>query len=131
MESHHLSCCIANLHLLTHLRVIGYLCFATNLTQKDKFSPRAVKAVLIGYSALQKGYKLYDLDSKTFFVSRDVVFIESIFPFKGSEEDSHTHNMSHHHFSYDDLITCPSVNINSDGSAVSLLTKLKSCPLIM
>nr|XP_016458677.1 PREDICTED: uncharacterized protein LOC107782316 [Nicotiana tabacum] len=48
---------------------------------RDKFGPRAAKAVLLGYLPTQKGYKLYDIDNRTTFVSRDVVFYESIFPF--------------------------------------------------
>ena len=35
----------------------------------------------MGYGTTQKGYKLYDLENKVFFISRDVVFTESIFPF--------------------------------------------------
>ncbi|GMI89937.1 hypothetical protein HRI_002663000 [Hibiscus trionum] len=35
----------------------------------------------MGYSLVQKGYVLFNLESKAFFVSRDVVFHESIFPF--------------------------------------------------
>lgn len=36
----------------------------------------------MGFSSTQKGYRLYDLDTRTFFISRDVVFGEEIFPFK-------------------------------------------------
>ncbi|XP_049378182.1 uncharacterized protein LOC125842954 [Solanum stenotomum] len=36
----------------------------------------------MGYSETQKGYKLYDLTTKSFFVSRDVQFLEHIFPFQ-------------------------------------------------
>lgn len=32
----------------------------------------------MGYSDFQKGYKLYDMKSKKFFVSRDVIFHEQI-----------------------------------------------------
>ncbi|XP_016435782.2 uncharacterized protein LOC107761995 [Nicotiana tabacum] len=48
----------------------------------DKLSARAIPAVLMGYSSTQKGYKLYDLHAKTFFVSKNVVFKEDLFPFK-------------------------------------------------
>lgn len=92
---------------LQHLRVIGCLCFATNLTQKDKFSPRAVRVVLVEYSVYQKGYRLYDLENRTFFVSRDVAFMETVFPFKGSVEDQQTQFMPHQHFYYDDLLMIP------------------------
>lgn len=36
---------------------------------------------MIGYPPHQKGYKLYDIDNKKIFISRDVVFHESILPF--------------------------------------------------
>ncbi|XP_075077025.1 uncharacterized protein LOC142163786 [Nicotiana tabacum] len=47
---------------LSHLRIIGCLCFASLLPKTDKFGPRAMKFVLLGYAALQKGYKLLDLE---------------------------------------------------------------------
>ncbi|GJZ52807.1 retrovirus-related pol polyprotein from transposon TNT 1-94 [Tanacetum coccineum] len=55
---------------------------------KDKFDNRGVKCVLLGYPQNQKGYKLYDLNTKEIFLSRDVVFDETVFPFKG---DTFTH----------------------------------------
>ncbi|XP_019239769.1 PREDICTED: uncharacterized protein LOC109219749 [Nicotiana attenuata] len=36
---------------LSHLRVLGCICFATNLIKHDKFEPRAVRSVLLGYAA--------------------------------------------------------------------------------
>lgn len=36
----------------------------------------------MGFSPRQKGYKLYDLDTKTFIVSRNVVFHEHVYPSK-------------------------------------------------
>jgi hypothetical protein len=36
----------------------------------------------VGYPNGIKGYKLYDLTKKQFFVSRDVTFEENIFPLK-------------------------------------------------
>ena len=65
-----------------NLRVFGCLCFSTKLNKKDKFSKRAEKCILLGYSLEQKGYKLLSLDSNSVFVSRDVKFYESVFPFK-------------------------------------------------
>lgn len=35
----------------------------------------------IGYSEVQKGYILLDLVTKSFFVSRDLLFRETVFPF--------------------------------------------------
>nr|XP_016480837.1 PREDICTED: uncharacterized protein LOC107801933 [Nicotiana tabacum] len=70
---------------LLHLRVIGCLCYATNLPKEEKFTERAKTSVLMGYSATQKGYILLDLQTRQLFTSRDVVFREYEFPFaKGS-----------------------------------------------
>ncbi|XP_019266531.1 PREDICTED: uncharacterized protein LOC109243965 [Nicotiana attenuata] len=61
---------------------MGCLCYATVTKKIDKFSPRAVAAVHMGYSVSQKGYKLYNFKAKRFLVSRDVTFQENIFPFQ-------------------------------------------------
>lgn len=66
---------------LIHLRIIGCLCYASSIPKGDKFTERAKPAVLMGYSETQKGYLLMDFTTKSFFVSRDVVFKEHIFPF--------------------------------------------------
>ncbi|XP_019233997.1 PREDICTED: uncharacterized protein LOC109214527 [Nicotiana attenuata] len=71
-----------------HLRVFGCQCHTTTLPKGDKFAPRARKAVFISYSETQKGYRLYDLEQKSFFVSRDVVFQEGRFPFKDTSVES-------------------------------------------
>ncbi|KAE8666011.1 Dihydroorotase [Hibiscus syriacus] len=66
---------------LSHMRVFGCLCYATKVNYKDKFSPKASPSVFMGYSSTQKGYLLFYLHSRSFFVNRDVVFHETIFPF--------------------------------------------------
>lgn len=42
---------------LSHHRVLGCLCFATDTTKPDKFFPRAIAAVHMGYSTTQKAYR--------------------------------------------------------------------------
>ena len=66
----------------THLRVFGSLCYAHNQNrQRDKFDSHSRKCVFVWYLFGQKGWKLFDLDKKKFFVSRDIRFIENEFPY--------------------------------------------------
>nr|GEZ62428.1 integrase, catalytic core [Tanacetum cinerariifolium] len=69
-------------HVLKHLRVFGYLCFATILNGHDKFGSRAEKCVLVDYASFKKGYKLFSLEKKQFVYSKDVKFFKKVFPFK-------------------------------------------------
>lgn len=66
---------------LDHFRVFDFLCYASKLPRPDKFAARARVVILVGYSKIKNGYKLYDLTNKTFFVNRFVCFRESEFPF--------------------------------------------------
>ncbi|XP_055814401.1 uncharacterized protein LOC129884050 [Solanum dulcamara] len=66
--------------VLSHLRTIGCLALAKNLNEHDKLMPRSKSVVHMGYSEVHKGYILFDLNNKSFFVSRDVNFREDIFP---------------------------------------------------
>ncbi|GAA0152010.1 hypothetical protein LIER_10601 [Lithospermum erythrorhizon] len=67
---------------IDHLWVFRCLCFAHDKQSKgDKFASRSRRCMFVGYPNTQKGWKLYDLESKEIFVSRDVKFYETEFPF--------------------------------------------------
>ena len=73
----------------SHLRSFGCLCYPTTLkTHKDKFEPRSVPHIFIGYPFNTKGYKVLNVSTKKVHISRDVLFHESIFPFALSFPDS-------------------------------------------
>ena len=67
---------------LTHLRVFGCLCYAHNQNHRgDKFDSRSVQGVFIGSPTGKKGWRVLNPDTGKIFVSRDVVFCETEFPY--------------------------------------------------
>ncbi|GJZ27612.1 ribonuclease H-like domain-containing protein [Tanacetum coccineum] len=46
--------------ILNHLRTFGCLCYATILTNSDKFSSRSEKYALVGYSSVKKDVEILD-----------------------------------------------------------------------
>ncbi|KAK3036241.1 hypothetical protein RJ639_030783 [Escallonia herrerae] len=66
-------------------QVLGVPEFCFNLIKpRDKFAPRAKPGIFVGYPNGQKGYRIYDLESKRIYVSRDVQFLEGIYPYTKS-----------------------------------------------
>ncbi|RVX05233.1 Retrovirus-related Pol polyprotein from transposon TNT 1-94 [Vitis vinifera] len=59
------------------LHVFGSTVFVhTHRPKQNKFDPRALKCVFLGYYSTKKGYKCYDPISQKLYVSLDVTFFE-------------------------------------------------------
>ncbi|XP_015956793.1 uncharacterized protein LOC107481093 [Arachis duranensis] len=54
---------------------------ATNTSSRSKFDPRANPTVFLDYPLGYKDYKLYNLQTKQFLISRDVIFHEDTISF--------------------------------------------------
>lgn len=73
--------CFSEKHLLMNTRVFGCMCYVRNASKhKDKFDPRAEQRIFVGYPIGQKGWRVYNLRTNEFSVSRDVIFYENVFP---------------------------------------------------
>ncbi|GAA0153319.1 transmembrane signal receptor [Lithospermum erythrorhizon] len=108
------------------LRIFGCLCYAANRPRiKDKFGPRSRKCVFVGYPFGQKGWRLFDLDTHEYFVSRDVVFFEDKFPFSASSITATMSSSSPPSVWYDDeadLVTITTAGRGSSSTIVPAVT---------
>ena len=69
----------------SHLKVFG--CTAYAHVDNGKLEPRAIKCVFIGYGSGVKGYKLWNPETNKAFMSRSVVFNESVMYFDKLSSD--------------------------------------------
>ncbi|KAJ0675133.1 putative RNA-directed DNA polymerase [Helianthus annuus] len=106
---------------LSHLRNFGCLCFSTVLNEPDKFAFHADKCVFLGYSNIKKGYKVWSLDNKKIYFSRDVKFYENIYPFKLKTIDNQekVFELNLNHLNFFDIITSEVPNMPNDEEGTS------------
>ncbi|CAL1375187.1 unnamed protein product [Linum trigynum] len=66
-----------------HLRSFGCLLYAKDThPHLSKFAPRGQAGIFVGYPSPQRSYKVYDLETHQINTSRDVFFLEHVFPFQ-------------------------------------------------
>ena len=99
------------------VKVFGCIAYV-NTTEygKSKFDPRSRKFVHLGNAVNKKGYVLLDLSSRKLFVSRNVTFQETEFPFSNSTKGSQVELSSHSYHS----TSFPSVSIPIPDSIPSI-----------
>ena len=84
-------------YLLSSSACFGCTCFVQDLSPDlDKLSPRSIECAFIGYSRTQKGYQCYSPSTRKYFVSADVIFVESVLYFspQGSITASESNSLS-------------------------------------
>ncbi|CAL8136475.1 unnamed protein product [Prunus armeniaca] len=75
---------------IKHPKVFGCICY-THVPSplRQKFDDKARKGVFMGYGSCEKGYRVYDLQSKKIMLSRSVIFNEDkAWNWKSDQEES-------------------------------------------
>ena len=107
------------------LKAFGCLCYISDLySMPDKFQPKTLRCVFLGYPFNKKGYRVMDLSTKKCYVSRDIKFVENQFPFHDihANPKSSTHHMFpyspfHELFPTDNSLNIPELESQSSDSA--------------
>jgi hypothetical protein len=82
---HHMSSIeklFATKHAYSFLRTFGCACWSNlRLYNTHKLTFRSKQCTFLGYSTHHKGYKCLDISTSCVYISHDVVFDETVFPF--------------------------------------------------
>ena len=114
------------------LKAFGCLCYATKLHTTDKFDARSIKGIFIGYLFSKKGYKILNLDKRTALYSRDVHFVETVFPYQSHtsshSEQSHPLFPSSIYVPVSEETTCVPVLTSDESDSTPLSSESTSVP---
>ena len=71
------------------IKVFGYLCYTSTFTaQRKKFDHRASPGLFLGYKPNTKRYLVFNLKNHSVTISRNVLFYETIFPYRKRHDDN-------------------------------------------
>lgn len=81
-----------------HLRAFGCLCFpCLRPYRQHKLDYRSTPCIFLGYSLSHKGYRCLSISSGHLYISRHVVFDESVFPYATKSQSSSSPTLSSPH----------------------------------
>lgn len=109
------------------MRSFGCLCYRTiPKSHRTKFDPRTTPHVFVGYLFGTKGYRVLSLASNKIYVSRDVTFHETIFPFSMNQSSSSM--VDGHVHGFDNIILTNVLSNNTQCSTESNNDNMQSDP---
>ena len=108
------------------LRSFGCLCYPwIRPYGTNKFTPRSTPCVFLGYSLTQSAFICLDVPNSRVFISRHVIFHESIFPFSSLSNKS---NVAVDHCVPNSTNSASSVLIFSQSVAAPLAPTMTALP---